>query len=222
MIGTKTLRSALLGVALLASACGPQYEEGASILRAIQSGVLQRGGQGEGGAVARPQFSRQAIEESGADYILASVPSRSSLALVQRVGANGPEVTWISEDGISVTYERGVLVATRGLGPDLMAANVSGTVAAMRQGGGTTRRVHEYLDGTDQIVRFTYDCRVEIAGNERITIYERSYNTVKYDESCESGTQSFTNSYWVGDGGVVWKSRQLISPPVGYLDSERL
>ncbi|WP_191090215.1 YjbF family lipoprotein [Histidinibacterium aquaticum] len=205
--------------ALTLSACGSGNEENLSVIRSLRDAIFN---QGESGAAARPQFSRQAIEESGQDFILAGVPSRGALALLQQAGTNRGAETWVAEDGVSATYRNGILIATKGLGPDLMAADVSGTVAALRQGGGTAVRTHEYLDGNDQIIRYRYECAVQSAGSERITIYERSYDTVKYEESCESGLQRFTNTFWVGQDGVVWKSRQLISPPVGYLDSERL
>ena len=154
--------------------------------------------------------------------MLAAVPSRGAAALVQQVGTNGAKSTWLSPDGISVTFENGILVATRGLGPDLMAAEASGLNAALRQGAGEYTRTHEYLDGNDQIVRQSYVCRVTRAGSETITVVERRYDTVKYAENCSSGGQSFENLYWRDESGVTRKSRQLVSPPVGYLDSERL
>ncbi|SLN42701.1 YjbF family lipoprotein [Roseisalinus antarcticus] len=214
---------ALAAGALTLTACGPRYEDAPDVLSIVRNGIvpLLSGGRGESGPTG-PGISRALVEESGMDFLYASVPSRQSFALLQRAGENGRKITWLSEDGISVTYEQGLLVATRGLGPDLIAASVSGTVAAMRQGGGEARRVHEYLDGNDAIVRVDFDCRINRVGSDPITIYEYSYDTVKYEENCQSGGQRFTNTYWIDQAGVVWKSRQLISPPVGYLDTERL
>lgn len=211
--------AAALSTALIAG-CGDDISESRQVVQAVTAAVLS-GGQ-ESGPVQRPQFSRAAIEEAGQDFVLASVPQRGVAALLQRAGENGPETTWLTEDGVSVTYERGFLVATRGLGPDLMAADISGVAAAVARGGGSATRIHEYLDGNDQIVRHEYSCRIDRVGSERITIYERSYDTEKYEETCQRGGQTFANSYWIDAAGVVWKSRQLISPPVGYLDSERL
>jgi len=221
-----TLRRArafiLIVTGALLSACGTQYEEQSQLFGAIGRTLLPGSGDDQQTSAQSAPLTRASIEAAEGDFLLAAVPSRESGALLQKAGENGDEVTWISPDGISVTYDRGVLVATRGLGPDLMAANVSGTVAALRQGAGSSQRVHEYLDGNDQIVRRSFDCRIERAGNERIVILERSYETVRYEENCESGSQRFQNIYWADKAGVVWKSRQLISPPVGYLDSERL
>lgn len=206
--------------AVLLAGCGEEISESRKVIQAVTTSLLP-GGQ-DNAPLQRPQFSRAAIEEAGQDFVLASVPQRGVAALLQRAGENGPEVTWLAEDGVSVTYEQGFLVATRGLGPDLMAADISGVAAAVARGGGSATRIHEYLDGNDQIVRHEYSCRIERVGRERITIYERSYDTEKYEETCQRGGQTFANSYWIDALGVVWKSRQLISPPVGYLDSERL
>jgi outer membrane murein-binding lipoprotein Lpp len=213
------LAAALASTALLAG-CGDDISESRQVIQAVSGAVLSVGR--DTAPVQRPQFSRAAIEETGQEFVLASVPQRGVAALLQRAGENGPEVTWLTEDGVSVTYENGFLVATRGLGPDLMAADVSGVAAAVAAGGGAATRIHEYLDGNDQMVRHEYACRVERTGAERITIYERSHSTEKYEETCRRGGQTFANTYWVDARGVVWKSRQLISPPVGYLDSERL
>lgn len=213
------LAVAAASAALLAG-CGEEITESRQIVQATVGAVLTVGR--ETAPAARPQFSRAAIEEAGQDFVLASVPQRGVAALLQRAGENGSRVTWLTEDGVSVTYDRGFLVATRGLGPDLMAAHVSDVLAAVARGGGAATRIHEYLDGNDQMVRHEYSCRIERVGSERITIYERSYDTEKFEETCLRGGQSFANTYWIDGGGVVWKSRQLISPPVGYLDSERL
>ena len=215
---------ALLATALIAG-CGSQYREQSQLIRALGQTLapnLGTSGQNSADATGMGGLSREALDAAGGEYMLAAIPSRNSAAVVQRVGENRGENTWISPDGISVTFESGVLVATRGLGPDLMAAEVSGIVAALRQGGGESRRTHEYLDGNDQIVRQIYDCRVTPAGAERITAFDRVYATVKYEENCALGAQRFQNIYWIDSTGVVRKSRQLISPPVGYLDSERL
>ncbi len=217
-----TVRRVLAAVAtaLVLTGCGQQYEESRAVVQGVLQGLVP--GRAEAGAPPRPQFSRAALEEAGVDFVLASVPQRGVAALLQKAGSNGPEETWIAEDGVSVTYERGFVVATRGLGPDLMAANVTAVRAAVRQGGGTAVRVHEYLDGNDQIVRHDYTCRITRLGAEAVEIYERRYATTRYQETCERGGQTFENTYWIDQAGVVWKSRQLISPPVGYLDSEKL
>ncbi|QQA43074.1 YjbF family lipoprotein [Pelagovum pacificum] len=209
------------------TACGPKYEDSGEVFSALSASLLDRGGEeasAEEAAVAQQaqvNAAAQAIA-SGETLLYASIPSREANAYVQEVGRNGSEVTWLSPDGITVTYENGLLVATRGLGPDLMAANVSGTVAAIRQGGGSVTRSHEYLDGLDHLVRQDYSCTVTRVGNEPIEIFEVAHATVKYEESCQSAGATFTNTYWVDNSGVVWKSRQLISPPVGYLDTYRL
>lgn len=218
--------AACTAAALALSGCGNQKSEQSPFISALAQGIgtTVRGGQdsGSGAAAGTPALDRAALEAAGGEYMLAAVPSRGAAALVQKVGSNGAKSTWLSPDGISVTFESGLLVATRGLGPDLMAAQAPGLIAALRHGAGEYTRIHEYLDGNDQIVRQSYVCRVTRAGGETITVVDRSYATVKHEENCTSGGQSFQNLYWQDSSGVTRKSRQLISPPVGYLDSERL
>lgn len=66
-------------------------------------------------------------------------------------GGNGDVQTWKLADGVSLSFLDAVLFSSRGLGADLMSADVSGT-RAMLAGDGSARhiRLHSYLDGEYQ------------------------------------------------------------------------
>lgn len=210
-------RRTMIALGLLA-ACGPLADEGP--LTGLAS-VVTGGGEEAAAVDPRQTLTREMIEQLPNDLLLVDVPSRDATATLVRAGENGARATWISPDGISVTVEGGLIVATRGFGHDLMAADVTGLRALLR-GAGSGRYVAETLDGTDQVVRTVYDCAVDSRTPETITIFERGYATTRVQVSCTGPDLRFRNTYWVDGSGVVWKSQQFVTQELGYLGLERL
>lgn len=218
---------AALALSLSLVGCGELTKEdpNLTLVRQMLPQVLGR----QGGAAetapaggAGPGLSAAAIDQNPVPLMLASVVGSGTATLLQQVGDNSGKTTFASADGTSATFQDGLLIATRGLGADLMAADVAAVRGALRAGGGLAVRVHEYLGGLDQILRREYTCRVAPVGPAAIEIRQRRYDTMRFDETCAAGDVQFTNTYWIDRDHVIRKSRQLISPPLGYLDSERL
>jgi hypothetical protein len=215
---------ALLGL----SACGPLYKGNAN-LAALQGayGSLMSGN--DSGAVADenasagPQatLTRALIEEQEVKLLRMSVISADATGLVLEAGVNGSKVTWLSPEGVSFIYDEGLLVGTRGLGDDLMGADVDGTKRSLNGGGNHIRKL-DFLNGLSQIERRTYQCLAVQTGRETLTIVERSYATTVIDETCTSASHTFKNTYWRDANGVIWQSRQWISDGVGYSGYQRL
>lgn len=126
-------------------------------------------------------------------------------------------MTWISSDGITLGYRGGLLVATRGLGPDLMAADTGQALAAVRSGSGSYVRIYDYLDGEDQAVRRSFVCSVKNKGSEVIEIYELKLTLRKVIESCSNPEFQIRNTYWISNRNRIRQSKQWIGPDVGYV-----
>jgi hypothetical protein len=160
--------------------------------------------------------------------LLAHLEDRGTVATLGRVAVNDGVATWRGADPITLALRAdGLLVGTRGLGPDLMIADVAGTEAALRQGtGAAVTRVHRFLDGDLQLRSVTYSCTLVPAGREDITIAGRTHTTLRFDERCSSladGRETFVNSYWrATDRMFVWQSRQWISEALGVMNAQRL
>jgi len=147
----------------------------------------------------------------------------TAATLIQRSNHNGV-VEWRTGDEVSLTFRQGVLIASRGLGDDLMTADVSGTVA-MLQGHQTAQdypRFTSRLDGEYQTKFESYLCRVTARASAAIESFGRVRKTSRITELCRNPERSFENTYWTGSDGMMWKSRQWISPNTGYLETERL
>ncbi|HMO70123.1 MAG TPA: YjbF family lipoprotein [Paracoccaceae bacterium] len=157
-----------------------------------------------------PQPAEPAL--TGPERIEARIPSRGAVATLGPVGRNGDTVTWTTADGVTLALAGGVLVATRGLGPDLMGAEVGPLRAALagRGAAGLLPRRHAYLDGENRVATLELPCRLAMAAPAAADAGLR-----RMEETCAGAGQSFVNSYWIGAGGSVVRSVQWIGPEVG-------
>lgn len=202
--------------AALAS-CGPLADQtmpGANFLR----GIIPTG---QVASAAGPGLTRATIEQNEREQILVALPSTGVAVPIALFEENRGKATYVTTDLVSVTVEDGLLIATRSLGSDLMAADIDDIRLVLRSGG-SALRVHDYLNGLNQIERYSYQCDVTIIGPETIEIFERSYRTTQVQEDCVSPDTSFTNIYWIGAGGTIWQSRQWVSPVIGYAEILKL
>ena len=156
----------------------------------------------------------------------------------RRDGGPGKVVTWRTGDDITLAMRNGVLIATRGLGGDILSATVQ--VAGDRPGparGGEKSFDIRALDHKAR--RLTLTCTLSDLGPATIEIIDRTYATRHIRETCEGGVAGYSigysigagtgapgrvvNDYWVDAGaGLVWQSRQWAGPQTGYLRMRRV
>ncbi len=149
------------------------------------------------------------------------IPSRDTSAGLLQQAVNRGDVTWITPDGNTVTLRGGLVVATRGLGADLMSAEVPDIRAAR----GQVVRDHYRLDGDARVRRQRFFCEVADGGPAGVTVTGIAYATRLLIETCredvgdagEVGVETFTNRYWIEPDGLIRQSRQYVSPAVGDL-----
>ncbi len=206
------------------TACGPLEQGGI----ASQLGSVVTGGKigGESGAasavpvIAAPGTAALPTEELNAapgKYIRVSARSFERWDTMLNAGSNGSRITFVDSANFSVTLENGLVVATRGLPRDLIAADVAQSWRAIQSGGGNSQRRHEFLTNLDAISTELLQCRIASQGSESIERLEKSQNATKFEEVCEGETFQFTNVYWVNGAGKIIRSLQAISPEAGYL-----
>jgi len=210
----------LIGACVALASCGP-LNGGNVPLGLVASVIPTELGNDSPVEQPAPRLTRAFVESQPTDLLRVSIIAREATALVIPAGTNGTKTTWFSEDGLSVTFDQGVLIGTRGLGDDLMGANVSGTISSLRTGGNYLKTM-QFLDGLDQIETQTFECIAVPIRTETITIIERDQAATVTEETCSGSEQLFKNTYWTGPDGVVWQARQWVSPDVGYLGYQRL
>ena len=142
----------------------------------------------------RAQFGTAALK-------IALLEEKKQASVLIETGENLNVTTYFTPDGISISLQDGVLVATRGLGFDLMTADVSAVQSGLRNGSRAVR-VHRYLDGEDQVVIKSFVC--DYSG------------TTKVVETCYGNDNNFENRYSMVAGQIA-ESRQWIGPQLGYI-----
>ncbi|SMX44740.1 YjbF family lipoprotein [Actibacterium lipolyticum] len=160
----------------------------------------------------------QRLGLAGQPIIVASIEAENRAGLLVREVQRGRESTYISEGGVSISFRSGVLVATRGMGGDLMGADVATLERYLRTGGaGAASRSHAYLDGDEQIQKHQFSCQVASRGSRQIAIDEKSYATKLIEEKCSGSGFAFENLYWLDRRGEILQSRQWMGPALGSL-----
>ena len=154
------------------------------------------------------------IADPEAPRMQVAIPARGADTLVSLVARNGDVETWLAVDDISVSFRQGVLVATRGLGHDLMGAGAETTLAALAgMGEAVYRRQMRYLTGEHHTTYLTAGCSMSPAGTETVG----TLRLQRHEETCEARDHRFTNVFWSDGAGRILRSRQWVSPEVGYL-----
>lgn len=150
--------------------------------------------------------------------MLAILEDRNATAIMVPYGQNGPVETWTTEEFQSIAFHRGVVTATRGLGDDLMSAEVAAVADAIRSGGGQVQRTWRTLDGTNAVIERTAVCAVSSGTADALALASgETVQTRRVSEDCGDG---IGNVYWVGPDGRVVQSRQWLGTAAGYLTQQ--
>ena len=166
---------------------------------------------------AKALLSPQVLAAADQPVMLAEIPARRAAASLIVAATNGSHVTWVSGDGITLTLQGGLLTASRGLGHDLMSADVSQSLQLLAGNAGTAVRVHRYLDGENQITLRSFVCSASSAGAETVDLITRRVSARIVTEDCVSSGESFTNRYWIAGSGHIIRSEQWVGPETGMI-----
>jgi hypothetical protein len=147
----------------------------------------------------------------GEDRLDVVIPAREARARLGPVARTGDVTVWQTLDGITLSMRQGLLVATRGLGDDLMSAEVDGVLALLRgaSGEGPVPHIRSRLDGEDRTEFRSYQCRRDAGGTDA--------GLRRVEVLCISPQDRFTNTYWLNSAGAV-----IRSPALGHLESTRI
>jgi Group 4 capsule polysaccharide lipoprotein gfcB, YjbF len=169
----------------------------------------------------KSKVSRAALEKPGLPVLRAVIPAMGADRILSVLESRDDVVIWKTKDGATFALRDGILIQTRGLGPDLMSSNVP-TVGQLLQNGGTHQREYFFLGADDQTTRRTYTCTVTVVGREEIEIFKKTHAVTHATEVCtreQSG--KVTNEFWI-EGSTVRKSRQWSSAMTGYIEFEKV
>lgn len=217
------LTAALLVLAMI-GACGNEKSEptpiGAAVGTLAKATVAKAKARKQGQKAAPAPVTRADLEKYGVPILRAVIPNLGADALLTPTDQKGDVVTWSTSDNRTVSLRNGVLIQTRGLGPDLMSADVP-SLAQLSGNGNTYQRVYFFLGEEDRGSRRTYDCTTTVNGREVIEIFGRAHTVTHVTESCLRGGGGIKNEYWI-EGATLRKSKQFVSGPAGFIEFERV
>jgi hypothetical protein len=159
-----------------------------------------------------------------ADRMRVTLPKVGAQATLAPVAQYESITVWQTLDGITLTFHKGAISSTRGLGEDLMSSDTSTTVA-MLEGGLDDEYypvIRSYLDGEDRTYFRSYQCRKEQEAKQKIDHGNRAIMARLLKEVCVSPTHRFSNIYWLDSAQSVIRSRQWVSHSVGDMVTERV
>lgn len=168
-----------------------------------------------------PDETFLAYEAAGAPELimsLQSIPNAFTAFVRQTTNAKGEE-TWISLDRLSLGMKDGMIIATRGLGADQLAADPYQTLAALKAGrNGITERFITHINGESQAETLAFRCSVTFQKQAPVDLGGYTANTDLYYEDCRNTQTKFRNFFWVErDSRQLVQSRQWISENLGYV-----
>lgn len=216
MKAMKNRYPALLCALLLLAACGnsPDALDSQNSLNAGKqlSGLI--GGKLNGSKAtldpAAVSTLRSALEKDGQPIYSVSVADISYANLMAPYGQNGNVQTWASMSYETISLRDGILVATRGFGPDLMSA-VAPDLAQVRKASGSFHRTYYYLDGADQTQTYGLDCQFAPSGAADVTVLGKVYATQSVTETCAGSGYDIKNVYWFDRSGKLRQSDQVMT-----------
>ena len=166
--------------------------------------------------LAKTKKTSKWLSKFNQPIILIASNNEKVQATLVALGNNKEKLTWVSSDGISLSYDTGILIATRGFTRDLMSLNHPKLKKPFRALNKSYFKTHRFLDSTNQYEDIKFTCVMKKNPNSRLSILEYKILTTHLIEHCESNFHAYTNEYYLLPGtDIVLKSKQWISPTNG-------
>lgn len=218
------LRSAFAGLAcVLLASCGSETGTSREAL-GIFKGMFGSSKTEAPNAQQVAALAQGALAATDMPLILVVIPSRSATTVMQQIETNGAYRTYGTGDRRSMTFKRGMITASRGLGQDLMSADIDPVLALVTgRRAGQVQRVHRYLDGENVITALEATCDVAPGAMGQVSVEGGTRATQSVTETCRAVTTKFQNTYLVDRAtGQILQSRQWHSPLNDYIAVQTL
>lgn len=171
----------------------------------------------------RNLISREQIDVINTPILFVELTSGQNGTLTPYPG-QGVGQTWLGADGATITTEKGILKASRGMGDDLMGSfSFMPPWSKINYKTETYSRELAHITGTNKISKRVFNCDIKkISSEEQIEIWDISFKVAKFEEQCSNSSLTFKNTYQVDTQGIVRRSTQYHSETLGSILIERL
>ena len=139
--------------------------------------------------------SKKWLEQFQQPIILISSTDKKNQATLVSLGNNEERLTWVSSDGISLSYDDGVLIATRGYSQDLLSLRYKKPKKIFSSSYLEYDKTHRYLNGENRFNEIHFKCTGKKMALRSIEIVEYSLMVDRYVETCVSAKHKYINEY---------------------------
>ena len=218
------LTSVLISILVLVSCSStPELETGEIKTLAILDQALKQSNKAKRFIDSRLLLTRKQIDKAKLPVLFVELLSGQNGTLTPYPG-QGIGQTWLGADGATITLERGILKASRGMGDDLMGSSSSMPVwSNINKKTENYSRELNHITGNNMISKRIFNCNIEkTSSDERIKVWEVNFKVDRFEENCSDGSFAFKNTYQVDARGIVRRSSQYHSETLGSILIERL
>ena len=219
----KFLVTSVLISILVSCSSTPELETGEIKTLAILSQALKHSNKPKPFVDSRSLLTRTQIDEAKVPVLFVELRSGQNGTLTPYPGG-GIGQTWLGADGATITLDRGVLKASRGMGDDLM-----GSSSFMPPWSNIDKKSENYsrelnhITGNNKISKRVFSCDIKKTNDEEIIeIWGVNFKVAKFVESCFDSRFKYKNVSHVDTRGIIRKSLQYHSNTLGYITIERL
>ena len=219
----KYLARLSLIVFLASCSNAPETETGEIRTLQLLNKALQSSNEPKQFIDARNLINREKIDAANIPVLFVELASGQNGTLTPYPG-KGVGQTWLGADGATITLERGILKASRGLGDDLMGStSYMPTWSKINKKAKNYNREFNHIAGNNKIFKQVFICDIEkTSSQELIKIWDVNFEVAKYEERCFNSNLTFKNVYHIDKQEIIRRSSQFHSKTLGYIKMERL
>ena len=161
-------------------------------------------------------YDKKWLSEFNQPIIGVSLKKENKQATLVALGNYKNKLTWVSSNGISLSFIDGILISTRGYSEDLIQSQNKEIATLFKNSSSVYKKKYRYLDGQNRYRDVTFNCSMKSTSNIKIKMVDLTLETTKFYENCISKFTRHSNEFYVLPGtGIVLKSKQWISPSNG-------
>jgi len=171
---------------------------------------------------ARQLINRKQIDDAKMPVLFVELETGQNGTLTPYPG-KGIGQTWLGADGATITFERGILIASRGMGNDVMGGSFNLPIWSSLDNSTNFERELGYLNGNNQISYKKFACTiVKDKKTQIINIWEVDFKVNKFTETCTGIDGEIQSTFYVDKLNIVRKSFQYHGGATDYIITERL
>lgn len=130
---------------------------------------------------------------------------------------------WRSLDNVQIMTRQGVVIASRGLGDDLMALSAEGLIRNLGKGvGGSHTRTEHRLSGEGRDEASVFSCTLSAGPQEWVQVGQNRMTKARVlTEACQGPKGNRINRYWRAAGAAVQSDIDM-GPKIGRMTLTRV